>query len=428
MAANLRQVAQDQRSRNGKAQSLIAATLADYLLPVRASIAYAPALVIPGIASLAIYPLLARAMNPDQLGTYALLSGLLAASPIVCSYWLEAAIVRYAFEAGAGLGPPALRRGTILAIAGTALLTFFAALLTTADVGVAAVAASMSAVIVQFSVRVAQLRARGDFTRYGALLSLRSVAGLPLAVFGGLSAGPAGALVGQHISQLALSPFVRTKAEARPAGRTISLGDAFKYGLPVSLMNAGAIILSVGDRYIIRMSQPLAEVAVYVTAYMVLDQAFRLIPAAASAGIAPSVFNAWSRGQRNQAIAEIFRTLGLVIAGELLLLLVAVLFTEKWTALLGPDYVGARLLVVPLGLGLLMHAANQPISLVYLAQEQTRTLATNFGIASLANILINLAVVPIFGIIGAAWTTTATYGLLLLLNSARLPLRAVTSS
>jgi O-antigen/teichoic acid export membrane protein len=406
----------------------MAATLEAFFPSIRASLAFAPALVVPGLTSLVIYPLLARAMSSSQLGTYALVSGLLAVSPVVCSYWLEAAIVRYHFEAGVGLSPPALRRGTILAIIGAALLTFFAALLTTADAGVASIAASMSAVVVHFSLRVAELRARGDFARYGAFLSIRSVAGLPLAFLGGLGAGPAGALVGQHITQLALSPFVKTAAPARPVGQAISLREALTYGLPVSLMNIGAIVLSLGDRYIIRISQPLAQVAVYATAYMVLEPAFRLIPLAASAGIAPSVFNARARGHRSQANAEIFRTLGLVMAAELLLLVVAVAFAEKWTALLGPDYLGTRLLVLPLGLGLLIHAATQIIQLVYLAEEQTRALATNFGIASLANILVNLVVVPTFGIIGAAWTTTATYGLLLVLNIARLPLRPTTSA
>lgn len=428
MAVGQRQVTHDPRSRNDRAESRLAARLEDYLLPVRASIAFAPALVIPGLASLALYPVLARAMSPDQLGTYALLSGILAASPIVSSYWLEKAILRYAFEAGTGLSPAALRRGTILALVGTALVTFLAALLTTADLGVAAIAAAMSAVVVHFSLRVVLLQARGDFTRYGALLSLRSLAGLPLAFFGGTAGGPAGALVGQHIAQLALSPFVTARSDSAPAGRLISLRAAFNYGLPISLMNVGAIILSVGDRYIIRLSQPLAEVAGYAIAYMVLEQAFRLIPAAASAGIAPSVYKAWSRGQRDRALAKIFRTLGLVIAGELLLFMTAVIFAESWTALLGPDYQDVRHLVVPLGLGLVLHAANQPIHLVYHAHEQTLTLATNFGIASFASILINLAVVPSFGIIGAAWTTTATYALLLLLNLARLPLRAVRSS
>jgi O-antigen/teichoic acid export membrane protein len=361
-------------------------------------------------------------MSSDQLGTYALLSGLLAVSPVVCSYWLEAAIVRYHFEPGAGLSTSALRRGMILAISGTALLTLVAGLLTTADAGIAVIAASMAAVVVHFSLRVAQLRARGDFARYGAFLSLRSVAGLPLAFLGGLSAGAPGALVGQHISQLALIPFVKTTAAAKLAGSTISLRAAFSYGLPISLMNIAAIVLSVGDRYIIRISQPLADVAVYATAYMVLEQAFRLIPVAASAGIAPSVFSTWARGNRNQAMAEIFRILGVVMAGELLLLLVAVVFADQWTAALGPDYLSARVLVVPLGLGLLMHAATHIVHLVYLAQQRTRTVAANFGVASLANILVNLAVVPTFGIVGAAWTTTATYGLLLVLNLARLPL------
>jgi O-antigen/teichoic acid export membrane protein len=283
----------------------------------------------------------------------------------------------------------------------------------------------MSAVVVHFSLRVIQLRARGDFTRYGAILSIRSVVGLPLAFFGGLTAGPAGALAGQHIAQFPLGAFAKTRAGPRAFGRSISLREAFKYGVPVSLMNVGASILSVGDRYIIRLSQPLAEVAVYATAYMVLEQAFRLIPAAASAGIAPSVFNAWARGDRSQAIAQIFRTLGLVMVGELVLLALAVAFADRWTALLGPDYIDTRLLVVPLGLGLVMHAANHPLTLVYLAREETRALATNFVIASVANILINLAVVPSYGIVGAAWTTTATYGLLLLLNTGRLSLRAV---
>ena len=391
---------------------------ADLIGLARSSVILAPALLVPGAVNLALFPLLTRAMSVDTVGTYALVAGLIAFAPIATSFWLESAIVRYGYVGGPGLSQRDLSRGRLASIAGAAGLTLVGTFVVTrGDLTLAITAAAMAMIVVRFTISLAPLRARAGFGRYSLLVSTRSILGLPLAFGGALAAGPLGAIVGQNISQLGLSTLSQDST-SETVTNGIGLRRAFAYGMPVASMNVAATALSVADRYIIDLSRTLGEVAVYAAAYVILEQIFRLLPAIASTVVAPTVYRWWAAGDRRRARAVILAGLAVVVALESALLLTVLFAGDFWSSLLGSTYGSAGRIALPLGLGLLVHAASQMVGLLYTAQERVRVLAINFGIAALLNVGLNLLVVPTFGIVGAAWVTCATYILLLILNVA----------
>lgn len=391
---------------------------AEFKRLLRSSIALAPGLIVPGIVNVAMYPLLTRAMSADDVGTYALVAGLVAFSPIAASLWLESAIVRYGFSGGPGLGNRDIARGRTLSLCAAAAITLLGTLLVTHGNGGLSVAASfMAIIVVRFTISLAPLRATGRFARYSLLTSVRSLLGLPLALLGGMTLGPLGAVVGQNVAQLGLAAPQRESVAAAERGG-ISLRQAFMYGAPIAAINVAATALSIADRYIIQLSRPLAEVAVYAAVYVILEQMFRLLPAIASTALAPSVYRLWSNGYRSRATSMILSALAIVVALDILLLAAVMAAGDIWVPLLGTAYGAANRIAAPLGIGLVLHSANLLVGLLYTAQERVRILAVNFGIAAAVNVGMNLVVVPRFGIEGAAWVTCLTYGLLLVMNVA----------
>jgi O-antigen/teichoic acid export membrane protein len=79
----------------------------------------------------------------------------------------------------------------------------------------------------------------------------------------------------------------------------------------------------------------------------------------------------------------------------------------------------ASVVLLPIiGMGIFFFGLDQVYGVLMTASERTATLALTRGSAAIANILLNLALIPEFGIVGAAIATTITYasGFLSLFN------------
>ena len=74
-----------------------------------------------------------------------------------------------------------------------------------------------------------------------------------------------------------------------------------------------------------------------------------------------------------------------------------------------PKFYGASSVVGPLALAMVFAATNQVTSLGINISRQTKYLALYTGLAALINIILNFALIPRFGMIGAAWATVISY-------------------
>jgi O-antigen/teichoic acid export membrane protein len=393
---------------------------------MRAFAQFSPSLVIPGIANLLLYPLVSRLLSLDELGAFALASGIVAFAPILCSNWLEAAILRYGYRDGQTLSHRDWRRASVTAFILAGVST---AILVAVAVGPAvplvAACATMGAASVGFTITMAPLRAVGLFGRYSVLIGARSMLGLPGSLLGAAAFGVPGAILGLYGPQLLLLPFARSPGIPHT---TLSLSRAMRYGVPISTMNVAASLLSIADRYVLSLSQPIGLVGIYVGTYVTMEQCLRFVPSAASAAIAPTVYRALASGDRSTVRRILTGATALAVAADAVILIALIALSSVWLSILGDRFGAAGVLVVPLGLGMLAHAANQILAIRYSALEQVGGLAVNVWIAVAINIVLNLALDPTYGVVAAAWATAASYGLLLLLNVGQALLRPGLSS
>jgi O-antigen/teichoic acid export membrane protein len=209
----------------------------------------------------------------------------------------------------------------------------------------------------------------------------------------------------------------------RPRDGRLAL-NALLYGLPLVPAVLSSFVLSAADRLVIQAQLGLTAVARYQVAYNVGDLPMLLLGVLSDVWM-PRIFALNAPAERDAVLAAswdaLYRLLTPVMIG---LSFGAPLVLRLWVP---PSYRPDDLLVVtavvivsavPFTAGL---AARRAL----LAEDRTTLIASATGVAALANIALNLLLVPHYGLVGSAAATCIAYailyGVLLLRARAVLP-------
>lgn len=223
------------------------------------------------------------------------------------------------------------------------------------------------------------------------------------AIFGGASAYLGGLAAGYGLALavgLALSTGVRLSRPAPGILRT-----AFGIGLPVIPHSLALYVMSAGDRIVVETLEGVAAVGRYYLAYVVGSLGFLLIQAINQAW-APVIYGADDdrRWQVLSDTAASFTRLAALMGGALAIGSPVVL-----AALAPPSYELDDLTAV----AVVVAAATVP-TMIYVSHvhtlfwlTRTRILAVATPIAAALNIGLNLALIPLIGLTGAAIATLA---------------------
>jgi O-antigen/teichoic acid export membrane protein len=232
-------------------------------------------------------------------------------------------------------------------------------------------------------------------------------------------AGVEGAVAG-YAAAGAASLVVLTLLSARGSGKRMARPRAglasplLRFGLPLAIGALASVALNAGDRYVLKALAPggpvaaVEAVALYGLAAkfaglvnMLFVQSFNLAFAVvgmrALAGAEGS--DVHRRTLRHYAAATGWGVLGVS------------LLTRDVTALISPEpaYLAADRFVLPIALGYLAYGVYFIAMNVLYAGGRSRAIAGGVAGAAVANIALNVALVPVLGPLGAALSTLATY-------------------
>lgn len=198
----------------------------------------------------------------------------------------------------------------------------------------------------------------------------------------------------------------------------------FTYGAPIAAALVLGLILSVADRFLIAVFLGEAAVGEYAAGYGVADKSVLLICAWAAMAAAPLVMAAYERGGADAAAEEsrgLIRTLLLLgVPAATGLALVAAPLSE---ALIGEAVRDGARQIIPwiafAGLlnGLIIHYYAEVFHLTH----RTGEMAILMLVPAVANIVLNLVLIPQFGLLGAVGATVVSYafGLIILAGRGR---------
>ncbi|MET3666464.1 lipopolysaccharide biosynthesis protein [Caulobacter sp. 1776] len=390
----------------------------------RGVLGYLPVNIVQGVVGLLTIVLFTRVLDPAQYGVYALAFSVGSLTQTAVLAWTEASMARflaartrdgrvadhfatlYRLWIGAAVAVPVV--GVIVA-----LLPLNAALKS-------AVFAALGSILAGSLIKLAleRRRAAGEVAGAALLTILHLIGGFALGLafaFAGLG-GAAPSLGTGLISVIILALILPRELKHMTGGRfDQGLAKAYAvYGLPVSMSLILALVLASTDRLLLGAFLNEATVGVYHAGYSLGSRTLDVVFIWLGMAGAPALISALERGGQS-ALTEAAREQ----AGFMVLLTL-------------PAAVGLALVARPLadlmiGESLRAGASHvtpwiaasgwlSGVTTYYLLQAFTLARRTPLLIASMsapaiANVILNLVLIPRLGLDGALWATTLSYGL-----------------
>jgi O-antigen/teichoic acid export membrane protein len=242
------------------------------------------------------------------------------------------------------------------------------------------------------------------------ILTLAVTVALILVAILGLHLGIAGVLVGMVAGELLVLPirfaFVREMFVAQVHGATLT--QMIRYGIPIVPASLAYWVFSASDRLLLSNLAGLEEVGLYSAAVSIVSMTTVAVTALSQAWM-PHAVEAFER-DRSEASALYARMLTFILVsfGGLAVFLTT-FAPEIVDVLTGDSYRTAELAVGPLALGVVAQATTQVTSGGITLMHRTSRMATFSWIAAVLNVAMNLALIPLLGMVGAAWATALTY-------------------
>jgi O-antigen/teichoic acid export membrane protein len=226
--------------------------------------------------------------------------------------------------------------------------------------------------------------------------------------------GVRGVLWGNLVSQLLSLPLALLMVQASSVLRfNRKLASALlRFGLLLVPVMLAGWTMDLADRYLLRLYSDLEEVAIYGVGYkigmviqLVVVWPFQLSWPAVSFSIShrPGHEETYARVTTYLAVVLTYACLGLSLLGRVGLPL-----------LVGEAYRGAYRVVPLVALAYALNGIHYALSpAVHVAAKTKYFPPLAFG-AALSNLLLNLLLIPRFGMMGAAWATAIAFGFLAL--------------
>ncbi|OYX45946.1 MAG: hypothetical protein B7Y90_17540 [Alphaproteobacteria bacterium 32-64-14] len=390
---------------------------------------YFPASLAGGLASFGAVYALTRLLSPADYGFYALALTTMGIVYTLSVTWAEAAAYRFA---GAVLTPTARANHirTVMALlaasAALAIALMSCAILITADpMFRMALTAAMSTMVLTPLVNAAQEmnRAQHRVSRYSTLRVIQDLVAFGLGAFlawqTGLGAAAPFVGLASVLALLAVIEGSRLWRESHggqfdPA----RVKPYLAYGVPVAVALTLNIALDAGDRFLIALFLGPEAVGIYAAGYGIADKTVGLLCIWAAAAGGPMMMAAWeSDGPQavREVSAQVARTLMLIAAPAAIgLALVAGPLSD---VMIGENMRAQAAQIIPWialsGLinGFVLHYVSEAFQL----SRRTGLRAGLMVIPAVANIGLNIVLLPWIGLMGAVYATLACYALALLL-------------
>jgi O-antigen/teichoic acid export membrane protein len=260
-------------------------------------------------------------------------------------------------------------------------------------------------------------RAAGQVASYSAFETLNTLGGFALGI-GILMATPLGAagpIAGMALASLITLLFEFPAQARKAAGGKLRKRRAsiyFAYGLPVSVSLVFEHLLSAGDRFLIAGFLNEAAVGLYAAGYGLADRTIDILFIWLGAAATPLMIRALERDGEDAArevagqSARVMGLLGFPAAAGL-----GLVATPLATVMVGADFRDGAASILPwiAMAGLMNGLMTYYFHEAFILRRKTRWMAAIMAAAALFNLALNVVLIPLFGIAGAAAATLIAY-------------------
>jgi O-antigen/teichoic acid export membrane protein len=248
-----------------------------------------------------------------------------------------------------------------------------------------------------------------SYVAYGIFqLTLGILANLYFIIF--LRLGAVGMIYGQALSNTIMCLITSTHVLFKNSINFDSnkCKSILKYGLPIVPATILAAMMHSADQFLVRFFLGLDAVGIYSLGYKIAFSAYSVFSV--------SINLVWSSAiifdvYKQPNAKEIYSKLTTYISSVLILLMFCVsMFSADVVKLLAsPEYYDSQKIIPVVCLGLVAYGLQTFISVGLVLNNRTDLFIVTNGIAAIVNVLVNLALIPSYGYMGAAWASVVTY-------------------
>ncbi len=390
---------------------------------LRQSLSYLIARGLPGFVNFLAIAVYTRVLPPEEYGRYALIVAGVGFLNVIFFQWLRASLLRFL---PAHLDDPGPLVSTLvstfrvlsLSVGGIGLLVAWLWPLGPWR-GLIALSIPLLCAEAWFELNLEVARSQLQPLRYGLLAGVKSVSALvlgTLAAFAGAGAfGPLlGVLLGTVLAGFLYGTLQWRNVPCRPS--PLLLRDFFRYGMPLTATFALSFIVSASDRFLIAWLLDESQVGVYAACYDLSQQTVILLMMVVNLAAYPVALRALEREGQQAARRQLTQNAILLIAVGLPATTgLAVLAPNVAYTLLGRQFQeNAPYLIALVGVAALLSGTRSYyFDLAFQFERRTLSQVWIMGAAACLNVLLNLLLIPMFGVAGAAYATLAAYMLAL---------------
>lgn len=382
---------------------------------------------VPGIVSFLAIAVYTRLLEPGEFGIYSLVLTLVSFCNVVFYQWLRMVLGRNypahrdqpsAFLAGVGTL-------FLLSTALAGIVVFIAALMFADDRlrSFAAIALVMLVAHAAFDLALSLSNAMLRPRLYGFLLGSKSVIALTVGYLFALAGlGAAAPIWGLTVGYaLAIIVFGRELVRGLYPGKVskAELSAYLRYGMPLTAAFALSWVISGSDRVILTWLLDESATGVYASGYDLGFQVLTLVLVVVNTAAYPLVVNALERKGEDAARKQLRQNgeaiLSLALAGGACL---AIIGSPLIELVLAPEYRdGAKsIFILVVAASALAGVKSYYFDVAFQLAKATHWQVLSVGVAAVVNVLLNVLLIPRFGILGAAWATVAAYAAALIVS------------
>jgi O-antigen/teichoic acid export membrane protein len=389
---------------------------------------YLPANIVQGVVGFLAIVIFTRLLSPEDFGRYALAFSVMTLAHVAVFSWLEAAMARFWAAQGddadlAGHFASLYRTAFILTAIWLPTVAIVTAFLPVDPMFRLALGVGLGGAPIRCLSKLGQerFRAAGEVAKAARLDIGVAIGGLGIGVvFALLGAGGAAPLAGLALAPLAALPFV-LPGELRQARHGVVTTERLRsyagYGYPIAASLALTVVLASTDRFLLAAFMDEAAVGAYHASYSIANRTLDVLFLWLGSAGQPALVMALERGgleRLREAAREQASTF--ILVGVPAAVGVALVARPLAEVLIGEDLRAAAAQVTPwIALSALLYG----LTAYYFGQaftlgRKTKRLLVAMAVPAIVNVLLNLILIPRFGVLGAAWSTAASFGIGLL--------------
>jgi O-antigen/teichoic acid export membrane protein len=226
-----------------------------------------------------------------------------------------------------------------------------------------------------------------------------------------LGMGAEGRLMGAAGAALIMAVFYLTTMPSH-AETIIDLSiikKGLRFSLPLMLGAYSVIALSISDRIILERFVPVADIGIYSVSHAIASAATLLI-ASFFFVIEPLAYKISSTSNFASEFTKLKRYFFFVV---FVIVAILVLWAQEACMIFLPERFasGAAILIPIMAMSSMFIASRDILGLLLMIENKTAVISGITALAALASLILNLALVPVWGIYASAWAGVVAYAL-----------------